>query len=661
MSRLKLSAKFLLIAVVLILPTIYMLFMLDRTYHNQIDYSEAELAGSTLAATGFELLDATQKYRDISALVLAGNKELAARQQQAAAGLRAAVKQVDDELAADPLGMQPGWVKLKAAIDSRLARKQQLASNDSFSQDANLVMQELDWLHTLAVRSGMALDPDNDTRNLQDIFFNALLPASESAGSARGEGALIAGRHAIEQYERSRLGAYSALLVQAGAQSISKIKYGIDAQDPGYQQLAQQSQAAAAVLKDTASYLGKNYVEAVLVLSEPAEHLQRLDQSIAALRGFSHTVLAEFRQRVASRIHHVRLLRLGTVGSAVFLVLAGGYLFMGTMFSIRRAVIKLNNEAHQLASGLLSTRVEMDSNDELAEIANSFNHMAESLSTLVRQIRQMVADVAATTQKLSGNAGEVSSASRRQAESTAAMACAVQQVTASIVHANRQAKLSTDHVIATARMSSDGEAEMQNTLFTIRQLYEQIGQLSIEFDSMKTSSNQIGRIVQVISEIADQTNLLALNAAIEAARAGEAGRGFAVVASEVRKLAERTSTATAEIRSLVNAICDDTERTSQGMAVARNGMEQSSSSVQSASVTLSSIRSQSVASQIASEEISEAMNQQQTASQQVVANVAMISRMAEENTRHAEVNNQLAQSLQQQAAALEQQICAFQL
>ncbi|MFC3530838.1 methyl-accepting chemotaxis protein [Vogesella facilis] len=661
MGRLRLSAKFLLIASVLILPTIYMLYMLDRTYRSQIGESEQELAGESLALAGFELLAASQQHRDLSALLLAGKRELAAPRQQAASRMRAAMQQIDQALAADRLGVKPGWLGVRAALDAQLQAWPQLKPEDNLARHTAVIKQQLDWLYSVASQSGMSLDPDNDTRNLQDLFFTIVLPASEHAGSARGLGALIAARNTIEQAERSRLGALASFLSQAAEQSVGRVQRGIERDDPGYAALARQSQQAAAQLGSAARFLNKNYVEAVLILTDPLDQLKLMDRTAAELHALGRLVLTEFRQRTELRIRQLSALRLTVVGTALLLVLIGGYLFVGATLSIRNAVVKLKNDAQRLADGALSTRVELGSRDELSQIANSFNHMAASLSGLVQQIRHTVSDVADTSLQLTNNAGEVSLASRKQAESTAAMAEAVQQVSSSIAQANAQARRSAERVLATAREAGAGEERMQATLLDIRQLAAQIGQLSAEVESMKQSSNQIGRIVQVINDIADQTNLLALNAAIEAARAGDAGRGFGVVADEVRKLAERTSTATEEIRGLVETISQDTERTAKGMSAARAGMEQSSGSVQTASQTLSSILSQSLASQEAAHEISVAMHQQHAASQQVADNVETIARMAKENTCHADANSKLAQSLQRQAEALSAQISTFQL
>src|SRR6185437_11671354 len=103
------------------------------------------------------------------------------------------------------------------------------------------------------------------------------------------------------------------------------------------------------------------------------------------------------------------------------------------------------------------------------------------------------------------------------------------------------------------------------TLANMRSIADYVGTTARKIEELGKNSDQIGRIIGVIDEIADQTNLLALNAAIEAARAGEQGRGFAVVADEVRKLAERTTTATKEIAQMIQTIQAETRSAVEAM------------------------------------------------------------------------------------------------
>jgi methyl-accepting chemotaxis protein len=663
MGSLNITAKFLLIGLVLSLPTLYMLGLLYSNYTGQIQNTRAETEGAALTQIGLAVLDQTQRHRGFSSSLLAGRQDFAAPAQEAEQKLNEAIGRLDRHLAEtrDPLGLMAYWAPLRDGLKAELSAWQRQTPADDFAKHTQLVQQELRFLDQLAAQSGMALDPDQDTYYLQDLFFATLLPTVENAAKARGLGAQVATRKAITQDERTRLSSMAALLDIASDQSTAKIEHALPGDDPSRAAFSTQSQQLVAKLKDDVQYLNGNFVLAGTIAVDPAQHFARLSQTIAQLHSFSDRIFQEFTHRVTARSDRAERQRILILGSSLLLIALGSYLFVGAALSIRGSVFRLKEEAQQLANGVLSTRVELDVKDELSHVGESFNEMAQALSGLVRNIQGTVNNIGETSDQLSGNAEEVALASRRQAESAAAMAAAVEQVTVSIAHVNEQARQGAERAQATADEAVEGEKQMNAVLADIRKLSGQISELGEQIEHMQQSSGQIGHIVQVISEIADQTNLLALNAAIEAARAGETGRGFAVVADEVRKLAERTSSATVEIRGLVDTIQRDTEKTAKGMNEAKQEMQHSGSSVAQATEELAAIRAQSAASSASTDEISHAMNEQKIASQQVAVNVETIAQMAEENNRHAESNSKLAQTLRQSAEHLMEQIGAFRL
>ena len=153
-----------------------------------------------------------------------------------------------------------------------------------------------------------------------------------------------------------------------------------------------------------------------------------------------------------------------------------------------------------------------------------------------------------------------------------------------------------------------------------------------QVDELGKRSNEIGRIAAVIDEIADQTNLLALNAAIEAARAGEQGRGFAVVADEVRKLAERTTTATKEIARMIEAIQLETHSAVLAMEEGTRQVKQGVAATNQAGEALQGIirKSEEVGDMITM--IATAATEQSSTTEEVKNSMEQISRLVEAST-----------------------------
>jgi methyl-accepting chemotaxis protein len=275
------------------------------------------------------------------------------------------------------------------------------------------------------------------------------------------------------------------------------------------------------------------------------------DQMATALDSITTTVdgyvtdLAKSSQSSASRAS--AFVVAGLVGVAVVV----GVIVLALAVSLRRNVAKVHAALDAMAHGDLTYVVDVDSHDEIGQMAASLGSAQASLRTTLAGVAETAQTVAAAAEEMAAASAQVLSGSQETSTQAGVVAAAAEQVSRNV-----------QAVAAGAEQMGASIREIaQNATEAAKVASAATGVASAANDTVSrlgASSAEIGNVVKLITSIAEQTNLLALNATIEAARAGEAGKGFAVVAGEVKELASETARATGDIARRVEAIQQDT-------------------------------------------------------------------------------------------------------
>lgn len=356
-----------------------------------------------------------------------------------------------------------------------------------------------------------------------------------------------------------------------------------------------------------------------------------------------------------------KTIRIGSIASIIIglaLTIAIGFIITR---SIAYGVVELEHMANELSKGDFTARAQHDSNDELSGVARVFNQMADEFSGIIRQVRQSAHQVSESSEMQAKTAERVLSLTHNQTAQAGSAAHSLDNLNSAV----REIAEKADKVVAASSeasvMAGKGQSVVNNAVKGIQEVARSVSDSAQLIAALGKRSDQIGQIVGVIKEIADQTNLLALNAAIEAARAGEQGRGFAVVADEVKKLAERTATATSEISVMINAIQSET-----GNAVST--MERGSTQV-NAGVALANEAGKSLLEINSSvkqvvemiQQIAASTRTQSKATDEITANVEHIAQMAQDNAASIEQSTRASHELEEQSANLERVVSRFKL
>lgn len=314
---------------------------------------------------------------------------------------------------------------------------------------------------------------------------------------------------------------------------------------------------------------------------------------------------------------------------------------------------------------LTHKEVQSKSNDETGVLIKSMNKMTGDLSALLSQVKETSLQVAASSEQLTASTDQTSKAAehisfaiQEVAEGTISQMSSITQATVAVKEISSGMDQALSAIENMAEFSATANEDAKFGTQTVAQTIEQMNmiQKTVEetaevIGSLEGKSNEIGQIVEVITEIASQTNLLALNAAIEAARAGEYGRGFAVVAGEVRKLADQSGKSAEEIRGLIGQVQAQSSKAvhfmNLGTEVVQQGMDQVKQAGEAFNGIVGSIAEITSQSQAATAIVQE-VNANSAQMVSMMDQVSTITRQSTDNT------NTVAASVEEQTASMEE-------
>ncbi|GAB2198386.1 methyl-accepting chemotaxis protein [Sessilibacter sp. MAH4] len=311
--------------------------------------------------------------------------------------------------------------------------------------------------------------------------------------------------------------------------------------------------------------------------------------------------------------------------------------------------------------GDLTRRLDVNGNDELAEMAKNFNAIVIKIDNTLAEVAHATAMVETSSKELDYNMQNSKEVLDKQQKQSETAVQAIMELVQTVSEIARNAEGAASSAQEANREAEMGQGVVEQAKASVNNLAEEVQQAAMVIKNVNTDSQAISSVLEVIRGIAEQTNLLALNAAIEAARAGEQGRGFAVVADEVRTLAARTQSSTEEIRSMIESLQNGSEKAvitmDNGEKTTAITVEKAAAAGQSLSSIVASINSISDLNlQIAS-----AAEEQSAAVQEIDQSISLMANYSNQSHFGIEKTADTTRELAELSSRLRQLVGQFKL
>ena len=352
------------------------------------------------------------------------------------------------------------------------------------------------------------------------------------------------------------------------------------------------------------------------------------------------------------------LIKYGSV--PVFIVL-GGIFGWANIWSIRTPLSRAVGYLEKMSLGDLSQNIVVNRHNEISQMLNAMKTLQHSMHDMIQGIQKTAEHLTGASRDLSANSEKMAEGTEQASQQSTSVSNAVGEM--SVV--SNDIALSCQRMADRAGSTNSATQKGEETITHMTSMMGEIERMVIgTMDAVKalgTNSERIGDIVVAIEDIADQTNLLALNAAIEAARAGDQGRGFAVVADEVRRLAERTTSSTREIQSIIGSLQGDVKNVVGSMERSANSVRIGTEDVQHSSRAIGSIKEQISPLLEYVSQVATAAEEQSATSANITVSMRQIIGVVQDAASGAHDSANAAAELARSAQALREMVNRFKL
>ncbi len=646
MDQVRYPVKFSIIFLIVLIPLVMLSLILIDSISQEVNFLKKETAGLHYINTVRQPIEHIQQHRGMMAAYLNGSTEFYER-------IMKKRRIVDEKLI--ELGQMDKRLRGQLDTSDRMAvilqkwntiKKDSMDVNvaDVIKAHTSLIADMLNLMAHVADTSGITLDSKLDSNYMGSTLVSGLPKMIEFMGQARAIGSGVAARGEFSNQKN-----YTKLAVLSS--NINNFFQGVN---NDLQAVYKENSEIASKLLTSTNSNNVAIQEMQTLLNDKLLNVKKISVSsdqvfnaaTSAISGsykLYDSLVPELEKIFIQRIDSAHTSMNKTISIVLAVLILVAYLFAGFYYSVRQSIAQISDMAEKLSTGDLNVHLELSTRDEMSQIANSFNRMAEQFAQIINQIISSSHQVASSSEELSSITEQTGQSMNQQQFQTEEVATAMHQmmITAQDVSKNSDSTAEAANDVYTETI--EGQRVVEEAIKAVQQLAGQIESAAKIIQELEQDSENINTVLDVIKGIAEQTNLLALNAAIEAARAGETGRGFAVVADEVRTLAGRTQEATEEINQVIDKLQNGSRRAVDAMKQSREEAQIVVEQATTAGDSLSLISEATARINDMSMQIASAAGQQKVTAEEINNNINNISKMS----------NNTAQGAQQSVSATE--------